>query len=82
VSRAESVAEKVLRLAKAKNVPEEAILAAIYAGMSEAEILAADSGRLRDLEPRRYGQRKHDHVTTPAPAAPAIKAQPLRMGGR
>jgi hypothetical protein len=76
----QAVAEKMLRLAKAKDVRTDAIVAAIYAGMSEAEIIAADSDRPRDLLPRTYGRREPKRAVTRARAPePTTKHQPIRM---
>jgi hypothetical protein len=74
----ETVAEKVARLAFEKGVPRDTILAAIYAGLGEAEIIAADSGKLLYLHPRRYGRRAAEPVTATEPPVAVTKYEPIR----
>jgi hypothetical protein len=74
----ETVADKINRLAAEKGLPDEdAILSAIYAGWSEEQILAADSGELLRLRPRQ--QREPAERVMPPATEPAIKYEPIRM---
>ena len=78
----ETVAEKVARLAKEKGLPRDTIVSAIYAGLSESEISAADADTLIFLRPRQHRERKPaEHATTAVPKATpvAVKQQPIRM---
>jgi hypothetical protein len=73
----ETVADEITRLAEAKGLPEDALLSAVYAGWSEEQIRAADSGKLLRLRPRQH-RKPAERVEHKAPVA-AAKHAPVRM---